>query len=106
MSRAAWSAGLLLAATCGFCIAGTTITPRQANEFASACNSCHWSGAAGPGIPRLDNMPESQIVQDMRDYRVGKRKSQIMHVVANGLTEQEIEAVAHFLAAPPSPAGQ
>jgi cytochrome c553 len=74
----------------------------QGRELAAACASCHQPDGHDTVIPPLAGLEESRIVHLMLAYRSAEQRSQIMHVVAGALTPEEIQAVAHFVARPPS----
>jgi len=70
------------------------------------CGSCHVPDFRGQNqIPRLAGQREEYLVAEMRAYRDGKRTGgdTIMSSVLYGVTDGEIDALAHFLAhLPPS----
>lgn len=81
--------------------ARAAVPDAQGRLLAGACAGCHDPDAQGDAIPPIAGLPENQIVQSMRAYRSGKRSSQIMHVVATALSEQETAAIAHYYAGQP-----
>ncbi|MCO6440070.1 MAG: cytochrome c4 [Nitrococcus mobilis] len=69
-----------------------------------ACTGCH--GPAGLGnppakYPRISGQKAAYLVQQLQDYRAGKRggypRGKVMQGVAAGLADEEIEALASFL---------
>ncbi|EAR22929.1 c-type cytochrome [Nitrococcus mobilis] len=69
-----------------------------------ACTGCH--GPAGMGnpparYPRISGQKAAYLVQQLQDYRAGKRsdypRGKVMQGVAAELTDKEIEALASFL---------
>jgi cytochrome c553 len=72
----------------------------NAAELAAVCASCHGPSGAS-GIPSLVEQGAGQIEALMLAYRAGARDSQIMTVIANALSPDEIAAIARALASQP-----
>ena len=79
---------------------------------AAACAVCH--GPAGissaPDAPHLAGMPAIYFVRQMRNYRSGERKHEIMAVMAKPLSDEDINNLAAWYSAikveataPPAP---
>lgn len=65
----------------------------------SNCASCHGSdGRAQGGMPTLAGLPKVYFMQQMQDFRSGKRVATIMHQLSKGYTDAEIEALADWFA--------
>lgn len=69
-----------------------------------ACTGCHGPAGMGnppAGYPRISGQKAAYLVQQLQDYRAGKRsdypRGKIMQGVAAELTDKEIEALASFL---------
>ena len=74
-----------------------------------ACAQCHGGGLLGvqPAVPALLGLPRDYLVSQINAWRNGTRRAlppDCMADVANGLTVEEIAAVATWLAAQPVPA--
>jgi len=72
-------------------------------NLAATCAICH--GTEGrtttkdsPLIP-LAGLPKDHIVNQMRAFRDGKRPATVMHQIAKGYTEPQIDAMAAWFAA-------
>ena len=68
-------------------------------NLAAGCAICHGTlGKPAPGAPLipLAGLPQDHIATQMRAFRDGKRPATIMHQLAKGYTEQQIELVADF----------
>ncbi len=69
------------------------------------CTSCHGDDFLGQqAAPRLAHQPEAYLAKSLADYRSGARPSSggaAMTEVAGGLSEEEMKAVAHYLAVLP-----
>lgn len=97
--RAAVIAALALAATA----APATAQDVQGRNLASACAICHGTeGRVVPGksplIP-LAGLPSDHIASQMRAFRDGKRPATVMHQIAKGYTDPQINAIAAWYAA-------
>ena len=67
---------------------------------ATACAVCH--GPVGlsmqPNVPHLAGQPEIYLVEQLRNYRSGKRTHEVMGVIAKPLSNQDIEDLAQWYA--------
>jgi sulfide dehydrogenase cytochrome subunit len=69
-------------------------------SLAAPCALCHGTnGVNAGGLPNIAGMPREYIVQQLRDFRDGKRPATIMHQVAKGYTEPQFAALAEYFAA-------
>jgi len=81
-------------------------SPAQAQDsklgrnLAAACANCHGTnGVSQPGMASLAGMERSTLTQQMQDFRAGKRPATIMHQIAKGYTDEQIDALAAWFAA-------
>jgi cytochrome c553 len=66
--------------------------------LAANCANCHGTyGRAVGAMPALAGQPKMYLVEQMRAYKEGRRTGTIMHQLAKGYTEEQIDAVATFL---------
>lgn len=66
---------------------------------AASCAGCH--GANGEGKapnPALAGLAEDKFVQDLKDYKSGKRSNPIMKTFAGPLSEQDMANLAAYFA--------
>ena len=75
----------------------------QGRNLAAACAICHGTeGRPGskdsPLIP-LAGLPRDHIATQMRAFRDGKRPATVMHQIAKGYTDPQIDALAAWFAA-------
>ncbi len=75
----------------------------QGRNLAAACAICHGTdGRVVPGdsplIP-LAGLPRDHIATQMRAFRDGKRPATVMHQIAKGYTDPEIDTLAAWFAA-------
>ncbi|QHE75094.1 c-type cytochrome [Hydrogenophaga sp. PBL-H3] len=65
-------------------------------KAASACAVCH--GPTGmsmmPNAPHLAGQPAIYLVEQLKNYRSGKRTHEVMGVIAKPLTDTEIDDLA------------
>ena len=74
---------------------------------AQACTACH--GTKGvpidlKTIPVIWGQQESYLMKQLRDFRNGERKSEVMAPLAKGLDEGDLRKLAAYFAAKPWPA--
>ena len=73
----------------------------RTQQLASACAICHGTDgrvpAGAPVIP-LAGLPRQHIADQMRAFRDGKRPASVMHQIAKGYTDAEIDAIASWFA--------
>jgi cytochrome c553 len=67
---------------------------------AQPCAVCH--GPLGistaPDAPNLAGQPRRYLEEQLRDFRTGKRRHEVMNVIAKPLTDEDIAAVAQWYA--------
>ena len=96
MNRPALAAFSLLVAAG----AAGAVDANLGRDVAANCTSCHGTdGRSRGGIPSLVGQDRLNLVQQMRDFRDGKRSSTIMQQLAKGYSDAEIEAAAAYLSA-------
>ena len=98
--KATWiSACVLALSSTGVTHAQQAGTPelRAGSFLASSCANCHGTlGNAQGAMPSLAGQQKAYIVDQMRAFRDGKRPATIMHQLAKGYTDQQIELIADF----------
>lgn len=67
---------------------------------AQACAVCHGplGVASQPDTPHLAGQPASYLVQQLRAFRSGSRKHEVMAVIAKPLTDDDIDKLAAWFA--------
>jgi len=72
-----------------------------ARSLAATCANCH--GTDGRGVTKevvpLAGLPKEHIVARMKAFKDGTRPATIMHQLAKGYTDQQIESLAAYFAA-------
>lgn len=69
--------------------------------LAATCANCHGTDGRtvqGSSVPSLAGMPKDYMVQQMNAFRSGTRPATVMHQLAKGLTDQQIESAASYFA--------
>ena len=72
----------------------------QARSMAASCANCHGTnGAAAPGMVALAGYDKAGLVKAMADFKSGARPATIMHQLAKGYSDAQVEAIAGYFAA-------
>ena len=70
---------------------------RSGALLASNCANCHGTmGNAQGAMPSLAGLQKAYVIEQMRAFRDGKRPATIMHQLAKGYTDPQIELIAEF----------
>ena len=73
-------------------------------NLAAACAICHGTQgkpAAGAPLIPLAGLPRDHIASQMRAFRDGQRPATVMHQIAKGYNDVQIDAIAAWFAAQP-----
>ena len=86
------------------CVAIPAHAQDRPRQLASACAICHGTDGRGDGkvLPPLAGMPREHIASQMRAFRDGSRPATVMHQIAKGYTDEQIDTLAAFLSAQPT----
>lgn len=69
-------------------------------SMAATCANCHGTNGRSVGtLPGLAGVDKGYMVQQMQDFKTGKRPATIMHQLAKGLGDGQIEQLAAYFAA-------
>ena len=69
----------------------------QFRLLASNCANCHGTdGRSQGGMPALAGLAKLYIVEQLTEFKSGKRAATIMHQLAKGYTDAEIDALAGY----------
>ena len=81
-------------------LAGQVEAADGARLYAS-CAACHGTAGAGSGtaLPILAGQPKDTLLNKLRAYRAGTLPATIMQQLAKGYSDEELEAIAAYLAA-------
>jgi cytochrome subunit of sulfide dehydrogenase len=70
--------------------------------LAATCANCHGTqGQAVPGatVPGLAGLPAAYIAEQMKAFKAGTRPATVMHQLAKGYSDAQIDAIAAYYAA-------
>jgi len=85
-----------------FTVAGTALAAGDAaagKTKAAACSGCH--GKNGEGVkpnPALAGLAAETIIQDLKDYKSGKRANPVMKTFASKLSDADMANLAAYYA--------
>ena len=74
--------------------------PAYARSLAATCFTCHGTdGRSVGGVPpSLAGQNRDYMLQQLKEFKAGKRPATIMHQQAKGYTDQELETIAGYFA--------
>ena len=100
MARALLAFAVASAAALASDVLAQRADPNLGRNLVAACANCHGTnGVSQAGMPSLAGMERSTLARQMQDFRAGKRPATIMHQIAKGYTDEQIEAIAAYLSA-------
>lgn len=73
-------------------------------SLAATCASCHGTAGkavANSAVPGLAGMPAIYMMEQMKAFKAGTRTATVMHQLAKGYSETQIEQLAAYFAAQP-----
>ena len=74
--------------------------PNLGRNLAAACANCHGTnGLSQQGMPNLAGQQRTYFIQQMQDFRAGRRAATIMHQIAKGYSDEQIDALAAYFSA-------
>ena len=83
-------------------VASGAVSAAEPPPGASSCSGCHATSAAvNTPVPRIRGRKPDEIVAVIAAFRSGERPSTVMGRIAKGFSEDEIRAIAVWLAAQP-----
>ena len=72
----------------------------QVRSWAAACANCHGTnGQAQQGMESLAGVNKDDIVKKMLDFKAGRKPATIMHQLAKGYSDDQIQAIATYFSA-------
>jgi sulfide dehydrogenase cytochrome subunit len=90
---------LLVAGLLSPTIAGTEPVGSRGPALANACAACHGPDGRSQGaIPSIDNLPAEDFIAAMKGFRADVRKGTVMNLIAKGVDDAEISAMAAYFA--------
>jgi len=90
---------IALAVCCVSVAIGADANANTGRDIAANCTNCHGTDDRSRGaIPAIAGQDKAYLVQQLKDFRDGKRPSTIMQQLAKGYSDAQIEAAAAYLA--------
>jgi cytochrome c553 len=74
----------------------------RASSLAATCANCHGTAGRsvdGASVPGLAGLPAAYTVEQMKDFKSGVRPATVMHQIAKGYSDAQIEQIAAWYAA-------
>jgi cytochrome subunit of sulfide dehydrogenase len=71
-------------------------------SLAATCANCHGTDGRtteGSAVPALAGMPREYMIAQMKAFKDGTRQATVMHQLAKGYTDPQIESIATYFAA-------
>jgi len=70
----------------------------QAAGLAATCANCHGTQGrvVGSALPSLAGMPKEAMLEQLRAFKSGSRPATIMHQLAKGYTDAQLEQIAGY----------
>lgn len=76
--------------------------PNLGRNLAATCANCHGTNGQavkGGGIDALAGVPKDKTLQKLAEFKNGERPATIMHQIAKGYTDEQLELIAAYFAA-------
>ena len=74
----------------------------QVRSMAASCAACHGTdghAVEGEAMVALAGYPRESLVAQMQAFRDGRRSATVMHQIARGYSDRQIESLAAYFAA-------
>ncbi|HEY1226155.1 MAG TPA: c-type cytochrome [Ramlibacter sp.] len=74
----------------------------QVRSLAATCATCHGTdgrAAAGTSMAGLAGQPREYLLQQLRAFREGSRPATVMHQIASGYSDAQLQQLAAYFAA-------
>ena len=68
--------------------------------LAATCANCHGTdgqGVVGAGMPLINHLSSAELLKKMTDYKSGAFTGTIMHQLAKGYTDEQLQTIASVL---------
>lgn len=75
-------------------------------SLAATCANCHGTNGntvAGTAVPPLAGTPQATLVSQLQAFKTGARPATVMHQLAKGYSDAQIEQIAAYFAAQKKP---
>lgn len=90
-----------LAALAVFPALGAAQESTTVKSLAATCANCHGTDGRSvtKDVPSLAGMPRQDIAASLRAFKAGTKPATVMHQLAKGYTDPQIDALAAYFAA-------
>lgn len=78
--------------------ASTTLHTRTSAAMCASCHGTNGKATEGSAVPSLAAMPKDTMVATMKAFKAGTRPATVMHQLAKGYTDEQIELIAAYFA--------
>jgi cytochrome subunit of sulfide dehydrogenase len=85
----------------GIAAAQDASTALHLQTTAAMCANCHGTAgkaAEGSGVPSLAGVPRETMIAQMKAFKDGSRPATVMHQLAKGFSDAQIEQIAGYFA--------
>ena len=83
------------------CVARADSSRSHGAALVNACAACHGPDGRSKGaIPSFNTLPKDRLVETLRAFRSGARQGTVMGLIAKGLEDADMEAIAAYVAMP------
>lgn len=81
-------------------VSGSAFAQHAGRNLAAPCAICHGTQgrAVTQAVTSLAGLPKEHISEQMRAFRDGKRSATVMHQIAKGYTDAQIDSMAQWYA--------
>ena len=74
-----------------------------ARNLAAACANCHGTdGRSLGGVPSLAGESKAKLLQTLHEFRDGKKPATIMHQIAKGYSDAQLDLLSDFFSRQPA----
>src|SRR5687767_12549903 len=71
--------------------------------IAGTCTNCHGTqGRSAGAMPSLAGLPQTYVIEHMKQFREGGRPATIMHEIAKGYSDEQTALIADYFARQPT----
>lgn len=94
------SVGLLMLGSIACAAPAAAQYPSTGRDLAANCFTCHGTnGNSAQGVPpSLAGRKSGELFQAMKDFQSGKRPATIMHQLAKGYTDAQLQLIVAYIA--------
>jgi cytochrome c553 len=88
---------VMIAMACAVSLRAAAADPNYARNLAANCANCHGTDGKSAGVmPPLAGLDKNYVILQMQDFKSGKRPATIMHQLAKGYSDEQIELMAEY----------